>query len=161
MAARYAARLTVDDDSSPTSTCEAIFWRYRGTVKRNVGPDASAQLGECRRLGRQPRAAIGLELGERGDALVAIREQRARVHDEDPLEPRTVGAHGERLVERLLILGDHEARAGVAQQVAELSRRAGRIDADGNTAGGLDGEVGDRPLGARVAHDGDRVARAQ
>ena len=87
-----------------------------------VGPDARAQRGQRAGLRRQPRTPVRLESGERGDALVAIREERARVHDEDGLERRAVSAHGQRLVERLLVLGDHEAGAGVTKQVAQLGR---------------------------------------
>ena len=61
----------------------------------------------------------------------------------------------------LLVLRDQQARAAVAEQVGELGRGARRIDAVADAAGRLRGEIRDRPLRTRVAHDRDGLSRLQ
>jgi hypothetical protein len=68
-------------------------------------------------------------------------------------------ADGERLVELLLVFGDQHDRRRVAEQVLDLGRRAGRVDADADRAEALDRQVGDHPLGPVLAVDRHAVAR--
>ena len=49
----------------------------------------------------------------------------------------------------------------MTEQECQLRRRDGGINAVGDAPGRLDGQVGDRPLGTRVAHDGQGVAGTQ
>ena len=60
-------------------------------------------------------------------------------------EPGQLVAHGERLVELLLVLDDHDLGLGVAEEVLDLGRRARRVDADGDATDALDAEVGEQP----------------
>ena len=90
-----------------------------------------------------------------------VREQRARVHDEHRAHRRAVVQHRQRLVEVLLVLDDDDGGAAVLQEMTHLARRRGGIDAVGDRAQGLNGEIRDRPLGTRIADDGHGLAAGQ
>src|SRR5215831_17831529 len=87
-----------------------------------------------------------------------VHEERARVDDQHGAYVRALVEHLERLVEVLLVLGDDQRRAAVLEQMTHLARRARRIDAVRNRTESLRRQIGDRPLGARVADDGHRLA---
>src|SRR5262249_480210 len=87
-----------------------------------------------------------------------VHEERARVDHQNRSNIRAGVEHLERLVEVLLVLHDDQRRAPVLQEVAYLAGSARRIDAVGDRAEGLRGQIGNRPLRARVADDGHRLA---
>jgi len=62
------------------------------------------------------------------------------------------------LVELLLVLGEVDTRAAVAEEVLDLRRRIGRVEADRDAAHGDGGEVKDHPLGAVLGLDRHAVA---
>src|SRR5262249_18255221 len=66
--------------------------------------------------------------------------------------------HREDLVEVLLVLRHDEDGAAMLEQVADLAGSARRIDAIRDGPERLRREVGDGPLGTRIADDRDRFA---
>ncbi len=79
------------------------------------------------------------------------------VHDEDAFE-RGSGADGVELVELLAGGNDGDAAAGIVDQHGDLFAGEGGIDGNVGGADGKGGEVGDGPLPAILADDGDAVA---
>src|SRR4029077_17736223 len=77
-------------------------------------------------------------IGEAGEAL--------HVENNDLLQRRTARAASEQLVELFLVLGEHEAGAGVVDEILDLRRGVRRIDAGGNAAGTEDAHVGIDPF---------------
>ena len=87
--------------------------------------------------------------------------QALHVDADDGLERRQaviVGQGVEHLVGLLLVAGDDDARAGVADDVLQLDPGIGRIDADRDRADHLDAEIGVKPFRRILAGDGDAVA---
>ncbi len=101
---------------------------------------------------RRGHVGIAAELG------VLVAEHRRVVDHDDEAQRRQPIDHAENLVDVFLVPGDEDARPAVVHQIGELGRRAGRIDPVDDGAGALGGEIGDHPLLARVAHDGDALA---
>src|SRR5262245_23139045 len=87
-----------------------------------------------------------------------VHEERARVDHQDGAHGRARVEHLERLVEVLLVLHDDQSRAPVLEEMSHLAGSARRIDAVGDRAEGLRRQIGNRPLRARVADDGHRLA---
>ena len=125
---------------------------------RVVGAHGGGQPGQRVGISRERGAARGLDLRERAHARMPVREQRARVHDQHRAHRRAVVQHRQRLVEVLLVLDDDDGGPAVLEEVAHLARRRGGIDAVGDRPQRLDGEIGDRPLGARIADDRHALA---
>ena len=88
-----------------------------------------------------------------------ITEHGGIVDDHDAPQVGQPLEKGQHLVDVFLVLGDEQRGTAVAQLIFHLGRRGGRIDAVADRAGGLRAEVGEHPLFAGVAHDGDALAR--
>src|SRR6185295_1624818 len=87
-----------------------------------------------------------------------VHEERACVDHQNGAHGRARVEHLERLVEMLLVLHDDQRRAPMLEEVTHLTGSARRIDAVGDRAERLRRQIGDRPLRARVADDGYRLA---
>ena len=98
---------------------------------------------------------------ERHDLRVGEAVQAVHIVDEDLHEPGAPRAHLEDLVELLFVAGEEEARAAVVDDVLDLPRRVGRVNAVGNAAHRHGGEVRVEPLRAVVGDDRHDVARPQ
>ena len=86
--------------------------------------------------------------------------QAFHVEDDDRLRGRAARAARQDLVELLLVLGEDHPGAGIIDQIFDLDRGIGRIDAGGNAAGAQDAHVGVHPFRHRVGDDRGDVARA-
>ena len=126
--------------------------------RRVVRPHARGQPSEG--VDRGQGATGGLDVGEPVHAGAPVHEQRAGVDDDHAAHTGSVVEHRQRLVEVLLVLDDHHARAAVLEEIAHLAGRARRVDPVGDGAERLRREVRDRPLRARVAEDRHRAAAA-
>jgi hypothetical protein len=98
-----------------------------------------------------------LELGERHEQGVG-HVDAAGIDDHHPLERREAVPDGEDLVDLLLVLGDQHLGPRVLQQVLDLGRRGGRVDADRDRPDALDPQVGQDPGRAVEAVDRHPVA---
>ena len=123
-----------------------------------LGRQRPHQLGERVGLAGQRVAAEALDLGQRAHARVPVHEQRSGVDHQHDANAWALVQHREGLVEVLLVLGHHERRAAVLEEMAHFAGRAGRIDPVGDRAERLRRQIGDRPLRARVADDRHRLA---
>ena len=88
--------------------------------------------------------------------------QTLHVDADDGLQRRqaVIVGHGvQHLVGLLLIAGDHDARAGVTDDVLEFNPGIGRIDADGDGTDHLDAEIGIEPFRRVLAGNRDTIAR--
>ena len=66
--------------------------------------------------------------------------------------------HGvEHLVDLLLVAADHELAVRVVHDVLQLRPRVGGVDADHNATDGLRRQVGEHPVGAVLAGNGQAV----
>jgi hypothetical protein len=74
------------------------------------------------------------------------------------LQRRAARAAAQDLVELLLVLGEDHFGAGIVDQVFDLRRGIGRIDAGRNAAGAQDAHVGEHPFGHRVGDDRGDIA---
>ena len=90
--------------------------------------------------------------------LVRVAEHRGIVEHDDRAQVRQPVGDRQDLVDIFLVFGDEDAGAAVAHLVFDLSWRGGRIDAVGDGAERLRGEIADHPLFADIAHDGDALA---
>ena len=107
-------------------------------------------------------AGAQLEEGlERHHLIVAEVVEAVHVEHEDLHELGTAGPHLEDLIELLLVLRKEEAGAAVVDDVLDLPRRVGGVDAVGDPAARDGAEIGVEPLRAVVGHDGHHVARTQ
>ena len=87
--------------------------------------------------------------------------QALHVDADDGLQRRqaVIVGHGvQHLVGLLLVAGDDDPRAGVADDVLQLDPGIGRIDADRDRADHLGAEIGVKPFRRILAGDGDAVA---
>ena len=75
------------------------------------------------------------------------------VHNDDAHKAWRSFAHGEHLVELLLVLGKVEARAAVIDQILDLRRRIGGVDAIGDAACAVDALIGVEPFSAHFRCD--------
>ncbi len=93
------------------------------------------------------------------EAVVVDADHAARLDEDDRAQvgqPRAVDRR--HLVELLLVLGEVHAGAAVAEQVLDLGRRIGRVEADRDPAHGDRRQVEDHPLGSVFAMDRHPVA---
>nr|BFE81209.1 hypothetical protein GCM10020093_038100 [Planobispora longispora] len=90
--------------------------------------------------------------------VVVAPADAARLHVDDPLQVRAVLGDLQRLVHLLLVLGDEDLRPGVGEQVGDLGRRVGGIEADRDAAHRDDAEVGVEPLAPVLGVHGHPVA---
>ena len=107
------------------------------------------------------RRAAGVELGV-GD-VVAVAAQAVDVALVDHPDVLQAGQPRAALLDRGEVgvgLDDHADGAGVGEDPLDLVGRGRLVDRHGHGAGGPQREVGEGPLVAGAAHDGDRVAEA-
>lgn len=93
------------------------------------------------------------EVRPRDDHGVGERAQPLHVHDHDLFEVRQALAHLQGLVELLLVLDEVDSAFRVAEDVLAFDRRVGGVDADGDAADRLGGEIGVQPFRAVLADD--------
>ena len=125
---------------------QAIEGRVGVGVFECIGPAALAQLFERHQL-RLPVVPKALHV----DANDGLERRQAVI----------IGQRVQHLVGLLLIAGDDDARAGVADDVLQLDPGIGRIDADRDRADHLDAEIGIKPFRRVFAGDRDAVARLE
>src|SRR5205814_4190177 len=78
--------------------------------------------------------------------------------DDDGVHRRTVPAHFSELLQLLRVRADDDARARVVEDVLDLPAEKRRIDRDGDSLVGQDGEVRYRPLRPILGEDGHAIA---
>ena len=98
---------------------------------------------------------------EAHDAGVAQVAQAFHVEHDDSLQPRQPLQHLEHLVELLFVFDEHVTRAGVFEQIRDLCRCVGWIDAVGHPACAEHAEVGVQPLAVGVGLDRGHLARLE
>ena len=91
---------------------------------------------------------------------MAVAEHVAVVDDDDLAQARQPFGSGEHLVDMLLVFGDEHRCAAMPQHEFRLVARTGRIKPIADRADALRSEIGEQPLGQRIANDGDTVAGA-
>ena len=100
----------------------------------------------------------GQQIGEAVQLLVRVAEHRGIVEHDDRAQVRQPACYRQDLVDIFLVFGDENAGAAVPHLVFDLSWRGCRIDAVGDGAERLRGEIADHPLFADITHDGDALA---
>jgi hypothetical protein len=90
---------------------------------------------------------------------VVVVAHATRFEVDDPLEVGAVGLDVEGLVDLLLVLGEQHPGARVAQQVAHLRRRVGRVQPDGDPPDRDRADVAEQPLRTVLGVDRDAVTR--
>ena len=120
--------------------------------------DAPVELARVRLAVAAAELAQG---GEREHAIVVEVAQAFGVEDDDPGEPRQPRAHGERLVELLVVLDEQDPAARVERQVLDLRRRVGRVDAIRDAAAREHGEVGEDPVDDGVGKNRGAIAGSE
>ena len=103
-------------------------------------------------------SAVGQQIGEAVQLLVRVAEHRGIVEHDDRAQVRQPASDRQDLVDIFLVFGDENASAAVPHLVFDLGWRGCRIDAVGDGAERLRGEIADHPLFADIAHDGDALA---
>ncbi len=106
-----------------------------------LGPMATAELEEV-----VPREQAGVVVGVHPAGLDV--DDRAR----------PAGAHGQHLVDLLLVLGEVDLGRGVGEEVLDLGGGVGRVQPDGDAAHGDGGEVEQDPLRSVLGVDRHPVA---
>ena len=141
--------------------------RALGRTGRARGIDQDGEIvsaAACDHLIPQRLAAVAVvtpqrhEFGERHHHRVGKAAQAFHVEHDDLLQRRTARTAGQELVELLLVLGKDHPGAGIIDEIFDLSRRVGRIDARGNAAGAQDAHIGKHPFRHRVGDDRGDVA---
>ena len=125
-----------------------------------IGAAACDHLVPQRLAAHHVIAAERHELGERHHHRIGKAAEAFHVEHDDRLQGRTARAAGQDLVELLFVLGEDHPRAGIIDEVFDLDRRIGRIDAGRNAAGAQDAHVGIHPFRHRVGDDRGDIARA-
>ena len=136
--------------------------RARGVDQRGqvVGPLARRAPRRARRGAARGASRPSSRKSAQDEQLLVVVAvpDAARLEVDDALQVRALVEDRERLVDLLLVLGDEDLGAGVAEQVADLGGRVGRVDADRRGPHGERAHVGDQPLGPVLGVDRDPVA---
>ena len=98
------------------------------------------------------------EFGQRHHHRIDEAGEAFHVEHDDLLQGRAARAAGQDLVELLLVLGEDHLGRGIVDEIFDLDRRIGRIDAGRNAAGAEDAHVGIDPFRHRVGDDRGDVA---
>ena len=98
------------------------------------------------------------ELGERHHHRIGEAREALHVEYDDALQGRAARAAAQNLVELLFVLDEDHLGAEIVDEIFDLRRRVGRIDARRHAAGAEDAHVGMDPFGHRIRHDGGDVA---
>jgi len=133
--------------------------------ERGVGEGLALQ----HRLDRRPALAFGggaerLELVEADHQLRCAGAgvgEALPFHDDDPAQPRQPVARLEHLVALLLVLADDDLGVGMLEDVGDLDRRAGGIDADRDRAHQPGAELRQYPFDPVLRQHADVPALAQ
>ena len=123
-----------------------------------AGRSASDHLVPQRLLSLGVVAPERHELGQRQHHRVAEAAQALHVEHDDLLQCRAPRTARQDLVELLLILGEDHLGRGIVDQIFDLRRGVGRIDAGRNAAGAQDAHVGIDPFRHGVGDDRGDVA---
>ena len=97
---------------------------------------------------------------ERDHLRIVELAQPGPIDHNDANEIRAAPPDGKRLVELLVVLDEQHVRAGIAQDVFDLVRGRGRIDAGADQADTLRADVGVKPLRPVFRQHRDHVAAA-
>jgi hypothetical protein len=126
---------------------------------REVGRRAAAgHLVPQGRVALRVVAAERGEFGERQHHRIVKAAQPLHVEHDNLVQRRTARPAGQDLVELLLILDEHDPGAGIVDEIFDLRRRVGRIDARGYAACTQNAHVGIDPFRHRVGDDRGDVA---
>ena len=98
------------------------------------------------------------EFGQRQHHRIGEAAQALHVEHDDLLQGRAARTARQDLVELLLVLGEDHLGRGIVDQVFDLRRGVGRIDAGGDAAGAQDAHVGIDPFRHGVGDDRGDVA---
>ena len=98
------------------------------------------------------------EFGQRQHHRIAEAAQALHVEHDDLLQGRAARAARQDLVELLLVLGEDHLGRGIVDQIFDLRRGIGRIDAGRDAAGAQDAHVGIDPFRHGVGDDRGDVA---
>jgi hypothetical protein len=118
--------------------------------RRVLRRDLRELLVEPARLGDPQRVSLLLEVLVEDHAGVLEAPQPLGVPDHHPLD-LGLRQDGQHLLELLLVLHEDHPGLGVVEEVEDLLRRGGGVDAAGGAAGGHDAERGVEPLGPVLA----------
>ena len=102
--------------------------------------------------------AAGAELAEQNHLRVCKLAQAFHVEHDDLLQMRRALAHGQDLVELLLVLHEQELGLAVVDQILDLRRRVGRVDAREMPAAHSTARSQNSPLLVVVGQDGDAIS---
>jgi len=107
--------------------------------------------------------AAALHLGELDQVRLLVGLQASRVVMDHPLDMVDGTSLHElyELVDLLLVSGHHEAHPRMGEQVRHLVSDGVGKEPEGSAPERLGGELGDHPLWAVVAEDGDRLASVE
>ncbi len=112
----------------------------------------------CSRARARPSAA---QLLERDHLGVGEAAQALHVEHDDLSQARRALAHGQDLVELLLVLHEQIFGVAVVDQVLDLRRRIGRVDAGRDPRRAQHAEVAEQPFLVVVGQDGGALSRLQ
>ena len=101
------------------------------------------------------------EFGERHHHRIDEAGEAFHVEHDDLLQGRAARPARQDLVELLLVLGEDHLGRGIVDQIFDLDRGIGRIDAGGNAAGAQDAHIGIHPFRHGVGDDRGDVARPE
>ncbi|OPZ51751.1 MAG: hypothetical protein BWY91_02602 [bacterium ADurb.BinA028] len=120
-----------------------------------VGRDEIDPLVDHRRAGLTGIAAQRLEVGQRDHPVVAlfVATVRLTVEDDDLDDVGHVVTVRPQLLDLAVVLGEHEPRPGVTQDVGDILGHRCGVDRRRRTARTHDAEVGQGPLVARGRGD--------
>ena len=124
-------------------------------VFRPAGSDALVELA---RVALRADPAELAKRVEREDALILEVAQPLGIEDDDRLQLRQPLAHGECLVQLLVVLDEEDLGARVGAEILDLRRCVGRVDAVRDAAAGKDRQVHEDPVDDRVGEDRRAVA---
>jgi hypothetical protein len=101
------------------------------------------------------------ELIERHHLAVGEGAQALHVEDDDLPQARRALAHGQDLVELLLVLHEQVLGVAVVDEILELRRRIRGIDTGGDPGGAQHAQIAEQPLLVVLRQDGGALSRLQ
>ena len=134
----------VDDDRH---VARLAAWRCGPPIRRG-----------CSRACASPSARSSSSDITCGSEKVA---QALHVEHDDLPQARRALAHGQDLVELLLVLHEQVLGVAVVDEILDLRRRVGRIDAGGDAGRAQHAKIAEQPLLVVVGQDGGALARLQ
>ena len=101
------------------------------------------------------------ELARFHQAGIVIFPHAARIGIDDVLQVRRAVGEAQQLVDLLFVLGEHQLRFAVAQQIGGFLIQHVAIEAEAHGADRMGGDFGRDPVRPVVADDADDVAAAE